>query len=307
MKTLLSLIIICLFSTQIQAQEVNILARINDQVITDFDVKKRHKLINAINQESDRNNPLTKNLQEKIISDMINEILQINEAAKQNITITDEDVIYDIKLALAQVNEDLEKVKRNLSKRSVAYKDYFQYMKVRSLWLKLIKNTIIPQINITQSQLDDYINQQHIKEKITFYNLGFIHIPINMPDAKEVADKINNQIKLDGNFDKIAESYYKQYSRSKFKTNWMQSQDIIDLVGQEQYQQINQLQNDQISNLFISTSKFLNGYNIVKLFETKTNYQPNEIKSLILQEKTQIKIKEYLTKLKQDNFIEIYL
>jgi hypothetical protein len=261
MKKIYLLLLLVLAKT-LFASNFEILAKVNDRIITSYDFN-----IFAKNFSS-------KKMSNKIILDMlITENLKLEAIAKEKIKYNEEE----------------------FKKSGIKNKNDY-------LWIKFIERIIRPKVIITKSEMDDLLEYNKSIVLKTSYNISQIII-YDSPTAKELIDKLYQEIRQKNHFDSLAEKFSEINKEKAGLIGWVDDRDLNPLIY------------DEIKNLPIGrTGKpiFLNKtYILIKVNNKKEQKSTKEndferAQYLLYNQKLSLEVKKYYDDLYNTAVIEIY-
>lgn len=178
------------------AQEVQrIAALVNDDVISGLDVERRVELVIRSTRMTDTSEN-RRRLRARMLEILIDEKLQLQAAAQQNVTVTDA----DIKNAIASIE------KRNrvppgqfdgfLRTMGIDRASLMQQIRARLAWNKVVLRKLPP---IGDEEIDEALAKAKADVGRPQYRISEIFIPIDSPakadDARQAAEDLLQQIK----------------------------------------------------------------------------------------------------------------
>ncbi len=154
-KILILLLIMLPF--RLLATEIEIVADVNGEPISNLDIEKRINLINSLFGTQSVNQ---KEAKPQILRELIDEIIIINEARRLNIKLSNEELDNAIMLFLTQ-NFKLKanEVDQYVKKHNIDLNILKKQMKRQLLWDKIIEVGIMPFIKISDKEVDDVKRQ----------------------------------------------------------------------------------------------------------------------------------------------------
>lgn len=188
-------------------------ARVNGEIITDTEIDQRLALIIIANEGQLPPEELAR-FRAQILQNLIDESLQIQEAAANEIEVTD-----------AEVNQYFERVAEQNFKRSVADTDAYLVSKGSSIatlkrqikaelsWNRLLSRNVRPFINVSDDEVNAIIERINTTKGTTEYRLGEIYLSATPENQEQVfanARKILEQIQQGGSFT----AYARQFSEA---------------------------------------------------------------------------------------------
>ncbi|MDE5062005.1 SurA N-terminal domain-containing protein [Wolbachia endosymbiont of Drosophila tsacasi] len=154
-KILILLLIV--LPLRLLATEIEIVADVNGEPISNLDIEKRINFINSLFGTQSVNQ---KEARPRILRELIDEIIITNKAQRLNIKLSNEELDNAIILFLTQsfklkANEIDQYIKKHNIDLSILRKQ----IKCQLLWSKIIEVRIVPFINISDKEVDDVKRQ----------------------------------------------------------------------------------------------------------------------------------------------------
>ncbi len=249
-KIKITIFILCLifFNNSINAEnKTKIIAKIGDEIITNFDVENKIKT-NLFLSGEEINQENVDKIKSFTLKSLVNLKLKSNEIKKHNIGSND-----------LAINQYLNSVKKNLKMSEMdlivqfqAYGlNYDQFLKdieTEFLWQRLVAKTYLDKIKINDGQINSELNKilkNEKKETISLeYNLSEIEVTFeNSNEEKQLEAEIIEEIKKNG-FEKTAIKYStSSTSLTGGQLGWINSNQISNDI----YIQIKNLKEGQFS------------------------------------------------------------
>lgn len=272
------------------ANTFDIVARVNDEVITKYDLNNHSKLFTEYFDNNKFNN-------DEILDSLIEEKLKSN-------AIKNEKIVFDEK----EFEYFLENFNKKNKIKNQHNKYFVNFLKNNFLWNKLIETKIAPNINISSSEVDDALEYLVEKPIRTRYNISQIIIYKNSHSStKNIIEKLYSEITGKNNFEDIASKFSQNNKENKGYIGWIDEKDI----NPEIYLAIKNLQVNEITKpLYFGDDS--SGYCIiVKLNDKKRekiakNEDVLRVKYILYNQKLSLEIKKYLDNLYDNSFIEKY-
>ncbi|WP_253302933.1 SurA N-terminal domain-containing protein [Wolbachia endosymbiont of Psylliodes chrysocephala] len=156
MHKILILLLIVL-PLRLLAAEIEIVADVNGEPISNLDIEKRINFINSLFGTQSVNQ---KEAKPQILRELIDEIIIINEAQRLNIKLSNEELDNAIMLFLTQSFKlKANEVDQYIKKHNIDLSILRKQIKCRLLWSKIIEVRIVPFINISDKEVDDVKRQ----------------------------------------------------------------------------------------------------------------------------------------------------
>jgi peptidyl-prolyl cis-trans isomerase SurA len=313
-KYLILIIFLLFFHTVFAVQKNNsefaIVAKVNNEIITKYDVDNRYNLISLVLKEmrkKEDNQRIYKQALEQLIDDKIKE----QDILKKEIVLEEDAVANYILFLLRQQKMSEYDLKEYLRKNGVNYDNYLYKIKNDLLWTKLIEQNIQRNIFVSDYEVNEAVEYIIKNSNRTRYNISEIFIPISKreskSDIKHIADELVAEIKKNNNFEAVVG----RFSRSSTAENlgnigWVDEQDINVNI----FNLIKHLKIGEISKPLFIQDNNNGGYYIFKLNDKKTqriikDKEIERIKEILYNQKLNVAIKKYWNELYRSAFIEI--
>ena len=191
-------------------------AVVNGDIITGTDVSQRLALILAANggkvspEEVER-------LRAQVLRNLIDETLQIQEAASAEIKIDDEEVeqTYN-RVALENFKQDPKALDAYLTRIGSSPASLKRQIRGEASWSRVLRKNVQPFINVSQQEVTELLDRLKASKGTEEYRVGEIYLsatPESRPVVAENAKKIMEQLKAGGSFT----AYARQYSEASTK------------------------------------------------------------------------------------------
>lgn len=190
--------------------EERIVGVVNDEAISQRDLDARMRL--AFLDTGLPDTPETRQrLQPQVLRLLIDERLQLDEAKKNNLVVTDEEVDKEF-ARLAQQNKSTpEAFEAKLKSAGVVVAALREQMRASLAWQKVVFRRIRPTIEISDDEIDSRLQRIMANVGKPEYLLTEIYIsvdsPKNEPDAHRLADRLVEEIAHGANFAAIAQQF----------------------------------------------------------------------------------------------------
>ena len=201
---------ITLIPSLASAQGTRVLARVNDDAITDFDLNQR--VLFAIRTTGLQDSPdLRQRMAAQILRQMIDEKLQIQDAKKLGLKPTDGEVqqrVGDIERAAGMGRGQF---KQYIQSAGVSVEIALQQIEAQIAWNKIIRRKVRPQVDVSEAEIDDALNRARQNVGKTESRVAEIFVPVDRADladeAKRNADRITDQLKRGAPFGAVAQQF----------------------------------------------------------------------------------------------------
>jgi len=290
-------------------QAVFVVAKADNQAITNVDLINRYNLVLKISKIKFANKQERQIVLNQILQKMIDEELEIKEASTIGTTL-DQDKIDQLVVEFSKSWHIKPKnIKEFFSSNSLSYDSFLRQLQAQILWSEVIKKAVAQKVKINQSDIDELLELRKINANVEKFFLSEIFIPSNyksqedVVDSKNLASKLFNELKNGGNFN----DFVKQFSRSPTaefngEIGWVGDGD----VDQKIYQESLKTKIGSVTNPILMTD----GYYIFKVtdkrsFSSLTPQDLEQVRNIIFNKKLQLLAKGYLMNLRKNAYIEI--
>ncbi|QBB83694.1 MULTISPECIES: SurA N-terminal domain-containing protein [Wolbachia] len=176
------ILILIMLPLRLLATEIEIVADINGEPISNLDIERRINFINSLLGTQKINQ---KEVKSQILRQLIDEIIIVSEAQKMNIELSNEELNNAVTLFLTQsLKLKADEVDQYVKKHNIDLNTLKKQVKCQLLWNKIIEVGVVPLINISDQEVDDARKQ---KEK-SDYLITFQEFII--PDQKIAEDLV---------------------------------------------------------------------------------------------------------------------
>ena len=192
------------------AQALRVVARVNDDAITDFDLNQR--ILLAIRSSALQDSPeLRQRLAPQILRQMVDERLQIQEAKRLGVKATE-----------SEVNQRLAEVERSAGMARGQFRQYVQSIGVsyevaaqqfeaQIAWAKIVRRKVRPQVDVSEAEIEDALARVRTNVGKTEARVAEIFVPIDRveqaDEAKRSADRIMEQLRRGAPFGAVAQQF----------------------------------------------------------------------------------------------------
>ncbi len=192
------------------AQGLRVVARVNDDAITDFDLNQR--IIFAIKSSGLQDSPeMRQRLAPQILRQMIDERMQIQNSKGLGLRVTE-----------AELNQRVAEIERSagmargqfrqyLQGIGVAYEVALQQIEATIAWSKIVRRRVRPQVDVSDAEIDDALARVRGNVGKTESRVAEIFVPIDKveqaDEARRSADRVVEQLKRGAPFAALAQQF----------------------------------------------------------------------------------------------------
>ena len=206
----LLVIVIALFPAVASAQGLRVVARVNDDAITDFDLSQR--VLFAIRTTGLQDSPdLRQRMAGQILRQMIDEKLQIQDAKRLGLKAERRRVAAALQRHRALRGHAARPVQAVSAERRRPLEIAVQQIEAQIAWNKIIRRKVRAQVDVSEGEIDDALNRMRTNVGKTESRVAEIFVPIDRADladeAKRSADRITEQLKRGAPFGAVAQQF----------------------------------------------------------------------------------------------------
>jgi peptidyl-prolyl cis-trans isomerase SurA len=211
-------------------------AVVNDIVISTYDLDQRVKLMMVTSGAQGQDT--AKRLRPQVLRQLVDELLQLQEAQKGKIQITSEDLDKSLKRIAQQNNISVDQIYKTLDDAKISRSTLQTQIKADLAWQKLIQQRLAPRVTVSDEEVDAAYAQAQESSKQPQYLVSEIFLAVDVPSAEEqVKQNVANiltQLKAGANFSALA----RQFSQSATASSggdmgWMTLADLPEPVAQK--------------------------------------------------------------------------
>ena len=296
-KIILGLLFCLIFTNTATANLFNIKALINGEIISNEDIEAQINIF-MLNSPVPYNEETKDMITHRVMAQTIEQKIKLQAAAKENISVSQEDIEKQINL-WAKKNNITPSIfsAKNINKSALS-----DNLKAELAWIKLIRKKFFQTTHITQKEINNSIEE--ITEDMSIKKYQILEIFIKKENAKDI-DSLVEKLREDPRF----ELYAARFSDAPSAANggnlgWINSGKMLSALEMR----LNAMKPGEISDAILIGD----GYYILKLLQVfdpkeNPNFTPNqqEIKNLLENQKMEAISRKLLQDLKQKAIIEV--
>ncbi len=187
-----------------------IVAIVNDEIISAYDLEARMRLVFFSTQLSDT--PAVRDrIRGQALDVLINETLQIQEARRLNIDISQDDINRAIGMMERQNNIPAGELDNLLRQSNVPKEALRAQSRANLAWYRLIDLRLRPRVVVSDEEIDEILQRIEARQGQTEYRLGEILLPVATPgreaDVLQTANRLIEQMSRGARFSAIAREF----------------------------------------------------------------------------------------------------
>ena len=191
-------------------QGLRVVARVNDDAITDFDLSQR--VLFAIKTSGLQDSPdLRQRMAPQMLRQMIDERLQVLDSKKLGVKPTE-----------AEINNRYTEIERSAGLGRGQFRQYLQsvgitpdiatqQIEAQIAWAKIIRRKVRSQVDVSEAEIDDALTRMRSNVGKTETRVAEIFVPVDRADSveegKRSADRIMEQLRRGAPFAAVAQQF----------------------------------------------------------------------------------------------------
>lgn len=195
---------------QIATTSSAIAAVVNDDVITGYDLDARIKFVLATTHISNTPDSIAR-LKPQILRVLVDEKLQMQEAAKNKIEVGDKEVAQAIASIESQRSMTPGAINNMLSANHIPKETFENQVRAQIVWSKLLQRKVRSQIKITDEDIEQMMHKLSAPVVKQEMKIALWQIPVDKPErAKEVraaAEKMVLEVRKGADFEELARQF----------------------------------------------------------------------------------------------------
>lgn len=284
------------------SDEIKIIAKVNNQVITNIDLNERYKLSKFLSKIDITSKLQKKIIRDKLLQQIIEEKLQIIDINQQHLD-QDNNLDQNIDQIIINNHGNLINFQETMQKENISYDSYREQIKNKILFNKLVEKNISSKIQVTNSDINEVLEINDIKNTIESFKILEIYIE-KSDDSWKIAQTLFVELQGGKDFRKLSREFSDLHDYiSSEEVGWIKEGEL----NVKLYQSIINLSKGEISK-----PTELNGsYYIFKIIDKKEipntdidNLQ--KIEDIIFKRKLSIAIRSYISDLRKNSNIVIF-
>ena len=298
----LNFIIFSLFFTPLNALKNEIIVKIDNSVITAYEIKNKIKTSLILSNQDINQSNIDKN-KKRALSYLIDLKLKTNELKKFKFNLDSVNVNTQL---LSLSSNNIDKFKEKFQEFGINYELFVNEIKVETAWKQLMFNIYKEKVKINQKDIDREV-LNYIQNSVDVMELNISEIEINLNNNSNYQDEINFILKeiRENGFEKTAQKFsISSTSKNYGNIGWINAESLNSKVSKV----LKNLKKGEVSKPI----KIMNSFIFFKLLDTRIS-KINEInteefkKRLIDQKKNELfnlYSRSHLSKLKNNSLIE---
>lgn len=203
-------VIVSLLPLVASAQALRVVARVNDDAITDFEVTQR--VIFAIRTGGMQDSPdMRQRLSGQVLRQMVDERLQLQNAKRYGLKATENEIATRISEIERSSGLARGQFKQLVASVGVPYDIVVQQIDASVSWSKVVRRRVRSQVEVSENEVDEALSRMQRNVGKTESRVAEIFVPIDRvdqaDDAKRRADRIVEQLRRGAPFPAVAQQF----------------------------------------------------------------------------------------------------
>jgi len=283
-------------------RDLGIAAVVGDEAVSSYDVENRMKFI--ITTAGFSNTPdVIERIRPQVIRSLVDEKLQLQEAAKNDIKVNQADLDGAIAAIEQQRGMPPGTIYHVLESDNVPKDTFTQQIRAQLSWNRLLLKKVRPQVRISDAEITlaskQFTAPSAPKAEIPQeYKISVIALPVDKPDreneVKRLADKLAKEIRGGASFEEVSRQFSSTTASAggKVETFWIR-------LGQLDPNVARPLMQTKVGGI-TDPVRTTAGYTITKLYETHSLASEKPKATEEKPHDSEVNLKEILLKLKPD-------
>lgn len=204
---LAAMALICVSLTALAQDVQKIVAVVNDEIISGYDLTQRIKLTIVLSGFPDTEET-RRQLVNPTVSRLIDDRLKLQEAQRYNVSVSDEEVLDAVKYLEQQNGMRPGEINKLLERNNIDIETMLAQVRANITWNLLIEQRILPRITVSDDEVAAVQERLEANKGKTEYLLSEIFLPIdtgtNEQQLREGVANLVSQIRAGASFQRAA-------------------------------------------------------------------------------------------------------
>jgi peptidyl-prolyl cis-trans isomerase SurA len=294
--------VLILYAAQVVAfpDSIGIAAVVDDQVISTVDLSERIALVIGTTGIPDTAETRAR-ITSQVLRQLVDEKLQMEEAARSSITISDIEVRGGIARIEQQSNKPPGSLEQFLDSKGLSKPSFYAQVRAQLAWSQIVLKKVRPKVRISDQEIKSEIKRKENKAndaaKIPEVQIATIQLPVDSPtneiNVKKLADKLTGEIRSGANFEAVATQFSSGTHDTKATVPfWVELSQLDPIISTA----IGKTAKGAITD----PVRTANGYQIIKLIDMREAVKEAAKANSEASARTELAYKEILMTLKPD-------
>ena len=197
-------------STAVAQGVMRIAAVVNEDVISAYDLNQRVRMVMITGRIPD-NPENRRRLAEQVLRNMIDEQLQLQEAKRLNIRVSEEEINQLLVKLNAQNKVPPGTLEAVLKRADVDVNALRAKLRADDAWGKVLREKLQQQVFVSDEEIDEELKRLRAVQNLPRHRVAEIFLPVDNPDAerqvRELAERLMQQIRAGAKFSALAREF----------------------------------------------------------------------------------------------------
>ncbi len=189
----------------------SIVATVNDETISDFELRQRVALYLALNGIQQLTAEQRDHIRGQILEVLESEKLQLQEAVKKKITVSPVEVDKRINAMIEDYHFTIQQLRENLAKAGASEDALRAQLTASIAWQKAVQDEYAEQVNITPQMVDEEMARYAESANKPHFRVVEIFLPVDNPEqdakVKKDAEEVETQLRQGAPFPAVARQF----------------------------------------------------------------------------------------------------
>jgi peptidyl-prolyl cis-trans isomerase SurA len=203
----LTLLVPGLLGTPAALAQQRIAAVVNNDVVSVQDLEDRLDLVMYTSGVGDTPQA-RQGLMPQVLRGLVEEALQLQEAERLGITISDGEMDEALANIAERNNMTPDGLRSLLADAGVKFATLLEQIRAQIAWVKIVNRQVRPRVNVTVDQLDLAVQEARLNERQQEYLLSEIVLPVDNPNQEDTvaadARRMIEAVRNGGSFESLA-------------------------------------------------------------------------------------------------------
>ena len=197
-------------SAQESGYNLGIAAIVNDEVISDFDVEQRLRLLVASSGVKPTAADLER-LQAQVVRQLIDEKLQSQETREFEVDVSEDEIIEQLSFIAQRAGVDVDQIADELAKDGISVYALTDQIRVDIAWNKLVRGRFAPQVRVSEDEIDRILDEARANHDKPQFRVLELFLPVDDPNeeprVRQEAEELIAQLGKGVPFPQLAQQF----------------------------------------------------------------------------------------------------